>query len=156
MATDVPSLSQWSGGIEKYRDLTGRFYAKVPNDPVLGPVFAGMDPRHAEHVAAFVDEVFGGPPNYSELGKSHASMIQHHMGRALTEEQRRRWLALMLETVDEARLPEDPEFRAALVGYLEWGTRLAVINSAPGVEDPPSDMAMPQWDWGPPGGPWKG
>src|SRR5687767_8550484 len=29
------------------------------------------------------------------------------------------------------RLPADPEFRAALVSYLEWGTRLAVGNSQP-------------------------
>ena len=33
---------------------------------------------------------------------------------------------------DDAGLPDDPEFRAALVGYLEWGTRLAMHNSQPG------------------------
>ena len=27
-------------------------------------------------------------------------------------------------------MPDDPEFRSAIVGYLEWGSRLAVINSA--------------------------
>ena len=32
---------------------------------------------------------------------------------------------------DDAGLPDDPEFRAALVGYLEWGTRLAMHNSQP-------------------------
>ena len=35
---------------------------------------------------------------------------------------------------DDAGLPDDPEFRAALVGYLEWGTRLAMHNSQPGAE----------------------
>jgi hemoglobin len=35
----------------------------------------------------------------------------------------------MLETADEICLPSDPEFRAAFMGYLEWGTRLAVMNS---------------------------
>ena len=34
---------------------------------------------------------------------------------------------------DDAGLPDDPEFRAALVGYLEWGTRLAMHNSQPGA-----------------------
>ena len=31
-------------------------------------------------------------------------------------------------------MPDDPEFRSALVGYLEWGSRLAVINSQPGAD----------------------
>ncbi len=38
------------------------------------------------------------------------------------------------EAADEAGLPADPEFRAALMGYAEWGTRLAVHNSQPGAE----------------------
>lgn len=152
----IPTLSEWLGGVDALRGLTRRFYDKVPADPVLAPVFAGMDPHHAEHVAAFVDEVFGGPSAYSAQGGSHAAMIARHLGRSLTEPQRRRWIALMLETVDEAGLPDDPEFRAALVGYLEWGTRLAVINSRPGVEAPPPETPMPVWGWGPPGGPWRG
>jgi hemoglobin len=53
-------------------------------------------------------------------------------------------------------LPDDPEFRAAVIGYLEWGTRLAVLNSADGVGAPDPAAPMPTWDWGPPGGPWRG
>ena len=34
----------------------------------------------------------------------------------------------------DAALPADPEFRAAIVCYLEWGTRLAMGNSQPGAE----------------------
>jgi hemoglobin len=83
-------------------------------------------------------------------------MIGRHLGRHLTEEFRKRWLAMMLDTADEVGLPADPEFRAAFVGYLEWGTRLAVLNSQDGVAPPPVDAAMPEWNWGPPGGPWQG
>lgn len=54
---------------------------------------------------------------------------------------------LLLETADELRLPDDPEFRSALVGYLEWGSRLAVINSQPGVKAE-EDSPMPKWGWG--------
>jgi hemoglobin len=151
----TPTLSEWLGGRDRLADLTDRFYAKVPFDPILGPVFAGMDRSHAAHVASFIDEVFGGPAEYSKAGGSHAGMIAHHLGRALTEAQRRRWFDLMLETVNEAALPDDPEFRAALVGYLEWGTRLAVLNSAPGAAGPAPDAPMPVWGWGPPGGPWQ-
>jgi hemoglobin len=154
--SDVPTLSQWLGGPDRLAALTKRFYEKVPHDSVLAPVFAGMDPHHAEHVAAFVAEVFGSGTPYTAAGGSHAHMIGRHMGRHLTETQRKRWIDLMLETVDEIGLPADPEFRAALVGYLEWGTRLAVLNSQDGVTKPDDATPMPQWNWGPPGGPWTG
>jgi transcriptional regulator with XRE-family HTH domain len=43
--------------------------------------------------------------------------------------------------------PDDPEFRAALVGYLEWGTRLAMHNSQPGAEVV-QRAPVPRWGWG--------
>ena len=61
----------------------------------------------------------------------------------------------MLETVDELCLPDDPEFRSAFVGYIEWGTRLAVINSQPGVPAP-EPAPMPHWGWGETKGPYLG
>jgi hemoglobin len=148
---DVPTLAEWAGGPDAVGALTKRFYEKVPQDPVLAPVFA-MDPHHAEHVAAFITEVFGGPKAYTKASGSHAHMIARH----LTEAFRQRWLALMLGTADEVGLPSDPEFRAAFVGYLEWGTWLAVMNSQEGVAPPVDDVPMPQWNWGPPGGPRRG
>jgi hemoglobin len=145
--SEIPTLASWAGGSEAFHALTKRFYQKVPLDPVLAPVFAGMDPYHAEHVAAFIAEVFGGPKAYSENGGSHAHMIGRHLGKHLTEELRKRWLAMMLDTADEVGLPADPEFRAAFVGYLEWGTRLAVLNSQDDVVPPSADAPMPEWNW---------
>lgn len=155
-AGDTPTLCDWAGGPAAIAALTARFYERVDSDPLLGPLFANKAPDHAAHVAAFITEVFGGGRPYSESGGSHAGMIGHHLGRHLSEAQRRRWLALMLEVADEIGLPDDPEFRSAFVGYLEWGTRLAVINSQPGAAQPKADAAMPRWDWGPPGGPYRG
>ena len=152
----VPTLAEWAGGLDAIAVLTKRFYEKVPQDPFLAPVFAHMNPHHAAHVAAFITEVFGGPKAYSNNGGSHAHMIGRHLGRHLTEDLRKRWLALMLGTADEVGVPSDPEFRAAFVGYLEWGTPLAVMNSQDGVAPPPDDAPMPEWNWGPPGGPWLG
>ena len=82
-------------------------------------------------------------------------MIGHHLGRVLSHEQRRAWIALLLDTADEVGLPDDPEFRASFVGYLEWGTRLAVMNSQPGVEPPADNPPMPAWNWSSPGGPYQ-
>lgn len=153
--SDVPSLVAWAGGADAFRRLFERFYERVRDDEVLAPVFASMDQRHAQHVAAFVAEVFGGPNAYSSAGGSHAGMIARHLGRKLTHEQRRAWIALLLDTADELGLPDDPEFRASLVGYLEWGTRLAVLNSQDGVNAPEPDMPMPVWSWSSPGGPFR-
>ena len=151
--TAIPTLFAWLGGMPVLERLTATFYARVPQDPLLAPVFARMSPEHPQHVAQFLAEVLGGPPIYSREHGGHANMIRHHLARGLAEPQRRRWLALLLECADEVGLPDDPEFRSALVAYLEWGTRLAVINSQPGaqaVEDAP----MPKWGWGETGGPY--
>jgi hemoglobin len=151
----VPTLLEWMGGPAALRRLLEVFYAKVPDDALLGPVFAGMSPRHVEHVAAFVAEVFGGPKTYSESLGGHHHMIQRHAGRALTEEQRARWMQLLLQCADEVGVPSDPEFRSAFVAYLEWGTRLAVINSKPGA-DVGGEAPMPKWGWGEVKGPYVG
>ena len=48
---------------------------------------------------------------------------------------------------DDADLPGDPEFCAAFVSYLEWGTRLAMYNSQPGA-DIVQQAPVPRWGWG--------
>jgi len=149
---NIPTLAEWVGGLESLRALTKHFYKKVPQDLLLAPVFARMDTHHAHHVAAFTTEVFGGPKAYSADGGSHAHMIDRHPKERL----RKRWLASMLETADEVGVASDPEFRAAFVGYLEWGTRLAVLNSQDGVAPALQAAPMPALNWGPPGGPWQG
>ncbi len=155
-AGEIPTLCEWAGGPEIFIALAHAFYAKVPADPLLGPVFSDMAPKHAEHVAQFIAEVLGGEMLYTADGGSHAAMISRHLGRHLTEVQRKRWVTLMQETADEVGLPDDPEFRAAFVGYIEWGTRLAVLNSRDGASPPDPALPMPKWDWGPPGGPYRG
>ena len=45
----------------------------------------------------------------------------------IDEEKKKKMDGLLLETADEVDLANDPEFRSALVGYLEWGSRIAVI-----------------------------
>lgn len=145
----VPPIAEWIGGPDKLQALTTAFYSKLPDDPLLAPVFAHKSPNHAERVADFLVELFGGPPRYSSEGGSHIGMVVKHMGRAITEEQRARWVELMIETADEVGLPANTAFRETFVNYLEWGSKLAVINSAPGIEEPKGDWPMPKWGWGP-------
>jgi hemoglobin len=151
----VPTLYEWAGGIERVVLLFDAFYQRVPADPILGPVFAHMSPAHAHTVARFVAEVLGGPALYSGDGShNHSTMIAKHLNRYLSQEQRRQWVKVLLETADELNLPDDPEFRSALVGYLEWGSRLAVINSQATQNPIGSAAPMPRWGWGEVKGPY--
>ena len=114
---------------------------------MLAPVFAQMPHDHPQHVATWLGEVFGGPPLYTEEHGGYPHMLAKHRNRALTEEQRLRWVQLIGAAADAAGLPDDPEFRSAFVAYVEWGTRLALANSQPGAEPPP-DAPVPRWGWG--------
>ncbi len=153
---NVPTLYEWAGGINAMEELFLKFYQRVREDQVLAPVFAEMPGDHFRTVAQFVAEVLGGPKLYSGDGHhSHASMVAKHIGRHLTDAQRRRWIVLLLDTADTLGLPDDPEFRSALVGYLEWGTRLAVINSGLGENPIGQSVPMPTWGWGEVKGPYK-
>jgi len=42
-------------------------------------------------------------------------MIRHHLGRSLSQAQRRRWVELLLAVGDDIGLPDDPELRSAFV-----------------------------------------
>jgi hemoglobin len=155
VATDpIPTLYEWLGGMPALERLTNRFYDRVRDDPELGPVFAHMHGDHPRFVAQFLAEVLGGPATYSGTRGGHPHMIARHLNRHLSEPLRKRWVGLLLETADDVGLPDDPEFRSAFVAYLEWGSRLAVINSQPGAEVVP-DAPMPHWGWGEVGGPYK-
>jgi hemoglobin len=150
----APTLYEWIGGIDGLQRLTSEFYARVARDDLLSPVFASMGPDHPAHVAAFIGEVIGGPPLYSSEHGGHPQMIRRHLNRHLTETHRRRWMSLLLDAYTDLGLPGDPEFASALFGYLEWGTRLAVLNSQPGAMAP-IESPMPHWGWGEVGGPYQ-
>jgi hemoglobin len=147
MDDSVPTLYEWAGGTEALERLTAVFYEKVVADDLIGPLFAHMDPAHPQHVAMWLAEVFGGPARYSAERGGYAHMLGYHLGQAITEPQRRRWVSLLADAADDAGLPGDPEFRAAFMGYIEWGTRLARANSQPGAT-PPLEAPMPHWGWG--------
>ncbi|MDQ1630409.1 MAG: hemoglobin [Frankiaceae bacterium] len=148
MTTDpVPTLAEWAGGPAALERLTELFYRRVHADPLIGPLFAHVGAAHAHHVAQWLTEVFRGPADYSDEHGGYPTMVRHHLGRGITEQQRARWAQLIASAADEAGLPDDPEFRSAFVAYVEWGSRIAKVNSAVGAT-PPLAAPMPHWGWG--------
>ena len=145
--TEPPTLYEWAGGTQAFERLTETFYRHVHQDPLLAPLFARVGPDHAHHVAQWLAEVFGGPPAYTDEHGGYPTMLRHHLGLAITEQQRARWARLIAEAADEAGLPSDPEFRSALVAYIEWASRIGKTNSQPGATPPPR-APVPRWGWG--------
>ena len=144
-----PTLYAWAGGDEAVRRLIDCFNDRVERDELLTGFFpGGVSEEHRDHVAAWWTEVFGGPDRYTrELG-GYERMLAHHRNLDITADQRHRFAATMSRAADDAGLPDDPEFRAALVGYVEWGSRLAMQNSRSGAEDITEHAPVPRWGWG--------
>jgi hemoglobin len=144
----VPTLYDWAGGETALRRLIDAFYDRVERDDLLSPFFpGGVSEEHRAHVTAWWVEVFGGPAEYTARLGGYERMLAHHRDLAITADQRFRFASLMSLAADDAALPDDPEFRAALVGYLEWGTRLAQHNSQAGA-DVVEEAPVPRWGWG--------
>jgi CDGSH-type Zn-finger protein/truncated hemoglobin YjbI len=142
-----PTLFEWAGGYPALLDMTRIFYSRyVPEDPLLGPLFAQMSPDHPARVAAWLREVSGGPPLYSERYGGYQRMVSQHLGKRITPEQRALWATYMLQSAEDAGLPSDAEFRAAFIAYVECGSRIALENSGDGAKPPPN-MPVPKWWW---------
>ena len=88
--------------------------------------------------------MLGGPGRYTEKLGGYEGMLAHHRGLVITPEERFRFASLLSLAADDAGLPDDPEFRSALVAYVEWGTQLAMHNSHPGAEVA-EHAPVPRW-----------
>src|ERR1700712_822796 len=142
------TLAKWAGGPDAISRLINAFYDRVDADPMLSPFFpGGVSVEHRDHVAVWWTEGLGGPAGYTDQPGGYENMLAPHRNLGITGAQRLRFATLMSQAADDAELPADPEFRAALVGYLEWGTRLAVHNSQ--VDAAVTEQApVPHWGWG--------
>ena len=96
---------------------------------MLAPVFADLPPGHAagrggpdrrgvRRAGARQPAACGPPAARRWPGQSDG-------------EQRARWVALAGQAADEAGLPADAEFRAALAAFLEWGSRARRLAARP-------------------------
>ncbi|WP_455361821.1 group II truncated hemoglobin [Streptomyces sp. SYSU K21746] len=141
------TLAEAAGGIDALRRLSNTFYDSVLADPVLAPVFAGFSRTHIEHVAVWLDEVFGGPTRFTDELGGHQALLRSHLGLSITEEQRLRWMELMTAAV-EKELPDDALLRRRIIEYFDWGTRIArEVSAAPAGTDLGDPGPTPRWTW---------
>jgi hemoglobin len=143
----VESLYQHAGGDDGLHRLEELFYDKVLADPLLKTVFIERVATHVDHLTWFTGESFGGPDRFSrELGFQY--IIDVHRQLKITDEQRDRFVAIYLEALDEAGLPEDAPFREAVRSHVEFGAQVAQQNSlAASDEELHPIRSVPHWDW---------
>lgn len=116
-------------------------------DQELNHAFSqGLDPDHDEHLAAYWAEVLGGPPRYSESLGGHSGMLTIHAAKGAPDEWGDRFEACFVQAMDDAHLPEDPEFRKAMRDYMHWATR-EVNRYQPHGSTVEPKLPMPRWSW---------
>jgi len=112
-------------GEDGFRRLIAAFYRQVPGDEVLGPMYPPHDLAGAEQrLCDFLIGRFGGPQRYIEQ-RGHPRLRMRHMPFAVNPAARARWLQLMANALDEARLP--PEVDAYLREFFD-GVSAMLVN----------------------------
>ena len=94
-------------GEEGFDRLIRAFYAQVPGDPILAPMYPADDlPGAEQRLRDFVVGRFGGPPRYMEQ-RGHPRLRMRHAPFAIDTAARDRWMLLMNRALDQAQLPDD-------------------------------------------------
>ncbi|MEV4111111.1 group II truncated hemoglobin [Nonomuraea sp. NPDC049695] len=144
----METLFEHAGGEERLRAFIEIFYRSLLADPLLQPLFGEGRPSHIDNLTAFTVETFGGPDTFSKEMGGFPLLIDAHRGLKIKEEQRRRFVELYMAAADQAGLPGDEPFRAALRSHVEFGTEVAVQNSHAETDDQLHPLReVPRWNW---------
>ncbi|OFW47697.1 MAG: hemin transporter [Acidobacteria bacterium RIFCSPLOWO2_12_FULL_67_14b] len=96
-------------GEDGFARLVAAFYAQVPQDDVLGPMYPTDDLAGAElRLREFLVGRFGGPPRY-EQSRGHPRLRMRHQPYRLDQRARDRWVALMDRALDRTALPAEAD-----------------------------------------------
>ena len=91
-------------GEEGFARLVRAFYAQVPGDDILGPMYPPDDMAGAEvRLRDFLVGRFGDPQRYIAQ-RGHPRLRARHMPFRLDQRARDRWVALMEAALAEAQL----------------------------------------------------
>lgn len=131
------------GGLARLEAFVEHFHHAVMEDELLEPLFARGTSTHAAHLTAFFEEVMGGRKVYTERHNGVEGLFDAHANLSITEVQRQRFVALMLEAADAVGLPSDECFRSAFTKRIEAGSMVSMTLSQPGAER--------LWPWPPVG-----
>ena len=94
-------------GEDGFARLVRAFYAQLPTDDILGPMYPPDDMAGAEvRLRDFLVGRFGGPPRYM-MERGHPRLRARHAPFPVDQRARDRWMQLMSRARDETALPRD-------------------------------------------------
>jgi len=112
-------------GEDGFERLVHAFYAQVPGDDILGPMYPKHDLAGAEvRLRDFLIGRCGGPPRYIEQ-RGHPRLRMRHAPFVINQAARDRWMQLMNQALDTAQLPA--EVKPLLREFLD-GVATFMIN----------------------------
>lgn len=96
-------------GEDGFARLVAAFYAQIPTDDILGPMYPADDlPGAEQRLRDFLIGRFGGPPRYIEQ-RGHPRLRMRHAPYEINAAARDRWLTLMENAFTTAALPQEAE-----------------------------------------------
>ncbi|GAB3947450.1 globin [Corynebacterium tapiri] len=114
------SLFEACGGEPTFRALVRGFYAQVPNDDILGPMYPKDDMAGAEdRLYWFLSQYWGGPTTYAQE-RGNPMLRRRHMPFRIDAAGAERWLELMgrsLDQIDSETI--DDASRAAIWNHMQ-------------------------------------
>lgn len=112
-------------GEDGFARLVRAFYAQVPGDDILGPMYPPADMAGAEtRLRDFLVGRFGGPTRYIEQ-RGHPRLRMRHAPYVIDQRARDRWVQLMTRALDETQLPAESD--AVLRAFFD-GTATFMMN----------------------------
>lgn len=142
-----PSLYEYAGGDPAFLALASAHHERCLADPELNHPFSHPGhPDHIQRLASYWAEVFGGPTVYSRSCGGHPAMLEVHARQGAEADLGIRFVSCFVAAADDAGLPADPEFRAALRAYMEWAVA-EVMSYSPADSTVPPDLPVPRWTW---------
>jgi hemoglobin len=143
-----PTLFEFAGGEPAFLALAAAHHRRCLADPELNHPFSHPDqhPRHVERLAAYWAEVMGGPPSYSQSCGEQSEVLLMHAHNGDMGDLGERFVRCFDAAADDAELPADDAFRAALHAYMRWAVDDVLSYSAEDAVVAPG-AAMPRWGW---------
>lgn len=115
------------GGPDAAYALAHAFYDRVLADPLLIPLFRDPGEPHADRMAWWLVELFGGERVHSQRRGGFATMVAAHRQLGISEAQRSAWVGHMMAAADQVGFNE--RARRELSLYVEQASRLAMAGS---------------------------
>jgi hemoglobin len=143
-----PTLYEFAGGESAFLALARAHHARCLADPELNHPFSHSDqhPEHVERLASYWAEVLGGPALFSSTCGDESAVLAMHCGNGDMGDLPQRFYDCFVAALDDAALPVDRDFRAALHAYMRWAVDNVMSYSGVGTSVP-ENLPMPHWTW---------